>query len=56
MTNVVAYRDDEEIKDFTLDAPVILQKAIIKKLKTVYEILGWDLGAATGEPRPAIYW
>ena len=56
MTDVVAYRDEKEIENFTLDAPVILQKAIIRKLETVYEILGWDLGAATGEPRPADYW
>ena len=56
MTDVVAYREAKEMTGFTLDAPKILQKAIVKKLETVYEILGWDLGAATGEPRPAVYW
>ena len=55
-TKVVAYREEDEIKNYKLDAKVILYKAIIKKLQTVYEILGWDLGAATGEPRPAILW
>jgi len=55
-TDVVAYRDEKEMEGFNLDATKILQKAIVNKLKNVYEILGWDLGAATGEPRPAVYW
>jgi len=55
-TKVVAYREEDEIKRYKLDAKVILHKAIVKKLQRVYEILGWDLGAATGEPRPAVYW
>jgi DNA polymerase I len=53
---VVAYREEKEMKNYKLDATVILQKAIVKKLQGVYKILGWDLGAATGEPRPAQYW
>ena len=55
-TQVVAYREDKEIEGFTLDAKVILDKAIVSKLKGVYQVLGWDLDAATGEPRPATYW
>ena len=55
-TQVVAYRDEKELEGFTLDAKVILDKAIVSKLKGVYQVLGWDLDAATGEPRPATYW
>ena len=55
-TKVVAYREDYEISRFTLDAKTILDKAIVSKLKGVYQVLGWDLDAATGEPRPATYW
>ena len=55
-TQVVAYRDESELEGFTLDAKVILDKAIVSKLKGVYQVLGWDLDAATGEPRPATYW
>ena len=55
-TQVVAYREDEEMDGYTLDAKVILDKAIVSKLKGMFQVLGWDLGAATGEPRPAIYW
>jgi DNA polymerase elongation subunit (family B) len=55
-TQVVAYREDEEMDGFVLDAKVILDKAIVSKLKGVYQVLGWDLDAATGEPRPATYW
>jgi len=55
-TQVVAYREDYEMRGFALDAKVILDKAIVSKLKGVYQVLGWDLDAATGEPRPATYW
>ena len=55
-TQVVAYRENEEMDGYTLDAKVILDKAIVSKLKGVFQVLGWDLGAATGEPRPATYW
>jgi len=55
-TQVVAYREDEEMEGYTLDAKVILDKAIVSKLKGMYQVLGWDLSAATGEPRPATYW
>ena len=55
-TQVVAYREDNEMDGYTLDAKVILDKAIVSKLKGVYQVLGWDLDAATGEPRPATYW
>jgi len=55
-TQVVAYRNENELEGFTLDAKVILDKAIVSKLKGVYQVLGWDLDAATGEPRPATYW
>ena len=55
-TQVVAYREDDEMDGYILDAKVILDKAIVSKLKGVFQVLGWDLGAATGEPRPATYW
>ena len=55
-TQVVAYREDDEMNGYTLDAKVILDKAIVSKLKGMYQVLGWDLDAATGKPRPAIYW
>ena len=44
------------MEGYTLDAKVILDKAIVSKLKGMYQVLGWDLDAATGEPRPATYW
>jgi len=55
-TQVVAYREDYEMKGYALDAKVILDKAIVSKLKGMFQVLGWDLDAATGEPRPATYW
>jgi len=55
-TEVVAYRDMNELKDFRIDTKTVLDKMVKKKLKGVFEVLGWDLAAAIGEPRPAKYW
>ena len=55
-TKVVAYREPAELEGFELDAKTILNKSIEKKISGIFEVLGWDLEAAIGTPRPATYW
>jgi DNA polymerase elongation subunit (family B) len=55
-TNVVSFRDAEEIKDFSLDYDLMVEKFIRKKLEPIYEVLDWDLGFACGDKMPKGYW
>ena len=55
-TKVVAYREPAELEGFELDAKTILNKTIEKKISGIFDIMGWDVEAAIGTPRPATYW
>tara|TARA_R100001509_G_scaffold163808_1_gene139287 strand:+ start:1267 stop:3630 length:2364 start_codon:yes stop_codon:yes gene_type:complete len=55
-TKVVAYREPAELEGFELDAKTILNKSIEKKIDGIFNVLGWDIDAAIGTPRPATYW
>ena len=55
-TDVVAYRDANDIKDFTINTEVIITKMIRDKLRLIYGVLGWDLKSITDEFKPTGYW
>ena len=55
-TNIVSFRDAEEIKDFSLDYDLMVDKFIRKKLEPIYEVLEWDVGFACGDKKPKEYW
>jgi len=55
-TKVVAYREPAELENFELDTKTILNKSIEKKISGIFDVLGWDIEAAIGTPRPATYW
>ena len=40
---VIAFREADEIENFTLDYDIIIEKMIHKKLESVYDTLGWDI-------------
>jgi len=52
----VAFRDSEEIKDFTVDYSICVEKFIRSKIDTIYKELGWDLPYACGDKTPKKYW
>lgn len=56
LTKVMAYRQPSDLEGFELDITTILHKTIEKKIASIFQILGWDLDAAIGTPRPATYW
>ena len=55
-TNVVGFRNSEEIEGFEIDYPVVVEKFIKAKLKVLYSVLGWDLDEASGASKPKKYW
>tara|TARA_R100000406_G_scaffold39095_2_gene26017 strand:- start:2423 stop:4792 length:2370 start_codon:yes stop_codon:yes gene_type:complete len=55
-TDIVAYREPAEMEGFELNRNAILKKLIEKKISGIFEVLGWDLEAAMGTPRPAKLW
>ena len=55
-TNVVGFRDSQEIEDFVIDYPIVVEKFIKAKLKVLYSVLGWDLDEASGAAKPKKYW
>ena len=55
-TAIIAYRDPSEVEGFELDIKTIVEKNIHKKVKTIFDVMGWDVDAAIGTPRPAQYW
>ena len=55
-TKYAAYREEEDLDGFEIDKKAVIEKLVQNKIKTMFKVLGWDLGAAMGEPRPATYW
>ena len=55
-TMSVAFRDSEDIKDFTVDYTTCVEKFIRSKIDTIYKELGWDLPYACGDKTPKKYW
>jgi len=55
-TDIVAYREPAELEGFELNSKAILKKLIEKKISGIFNVLGWDIDAAIGTPRPATYW
>ena len=55
-TDIVAYREPTELEGFELNKKAILNKHIQKKISGIFNVLGWDIEAAIGTPRPAKLW
>ena len=55
-TKYAAYRETDELDGYELDENAIIEKLIQKKIGTVFNVLGWDIEAAMGKPKPATYW
>ena len=53
VANVVAFRDPSDIHDFPLDYDEIIVKMIHRKLKSVYNAMGWELNNALAASKPA---
>jgi DNA polymerase I len=55
--NVVAFREEDEIKDFSIDYDVVVEKMVKAKIQPVYSVMGWDMEkAASPQEQPAVYW
>mgnify|MGYP003113695944 CR=1 FL=1 len=55
-TNIVSFKDENEIVEFSLDYSLMVEKFIRAKLQSVYDTLGWNLGEACGDAIPKRYW
>ena len=55
-TKYATWRDVSELEGFEIDIKATIKKLVEKKLQPIFKVLGWDLEAAMGEPRPATYW
>lgn len=51
-----AYKDEKELKDFSIDWSTIVEKFVTAKLKLVYKTLEWDLDSIVKKQVPKIYW
>ena len=51
-TNIVSFKDENEIAEFSLDYSLMVEKFIRAKLQSVYDTLGWNLGEACGDATP----
>lgn len=54
--DITAYRDESELKDFTLDWEKMVDRLVSRKVKPIFNALGWDLAKASGEAMPKRYW
>jgi len=55
-TKYAAYREEQDLDGFEIDRKAVIEKLVQNKIKEIFKVLGWDLEAAMGEPRPATYW
>ena len=55
-TDVVAYRDPAELHGFKMNAEHIVDKQVRKKLRLIYDVMGWDLKRAIDLHQPKTYW
>ena len=55
-TKYAAYREEHELKGYEVDQTAIVEKLVQKKIEAIFKILGWDIEAAMGKPKPATYW
>ena len=55
-TNIVSYREESEVKDFSIDYDTMVDKFIKAKIQPIYDVLGWDVGYACGDKVPKKYW
>ena len=55
-TDIVAYRDVEQLKGFELDWEKMVDRLVSRKIKPIFKALDWDLQRASGEPMPKKYW
>ena len=55
-TNIVSFRNSEEIEGFTLDYSTMVEKFIRNKIKPIYEVMEWDLDYPCGTKVPKKYW
>ena len=55
-TDIICYREETEIEDFTLDWEKMVDRLVKRKVKPIFKALSWDLEAASGAARPKKYW
>tara|TARA_R100000406_G_scaffold96211_1_gene93300 strand:+ start:5012 stop:7393 length:2382 start_codon:yes stop_codon:yes gene_type:complete len=55
-TDIVAYREPEELEGFSLDWEKMTDRLIKRKIKPIFEALQWNLEIASGAARPKRYW
>jgi len=55
-TQFMAFRDIDELDSVVIDWEKILDVLVKKKLKRLYESVGWDIAIAAGDIVPETYW
>ena len=55
-TQVIGFRNADEVDGFLIDYPVVVEKFVKAKIKGLYNVLGWDINEASGAPRPKKHW
>ena len=55
-TDVVGYRSVRELDGFVIATECIIEKSVRKKLRLVYDVLGWNLKRAIDLHQPKTYW
>ena len=52
----IAYRNEKELDDYSIDWHKSVDKMVTMKLTRLYEMLGWDLDNLVAFHRPKKYW
>ena len=55
-TDVIGYRNVDELNDFQIDTEGIIKKLVMKKIRLVYDIMDWDIKKAVDKYQPKVYW
>lgn len=55
-TDVVAYDDPKDLDAFEIDIEGVINRLVRKKLRLIYDVLGWDLNKALDKHQPKTYW
>ena len=51
-----AYKEENDLDDYSIDWYTVIEKLVTAKLKSVYEALGWNLQAVVKDNRMKSYW
>ena len=55
-TDVIAYDDPKDLGAFEIDIEGVINRLVRKKLRLIYDVLGWDLNKALDKHQPKTYW